>query len=67
MNWHLIYTTTLYFQAAIIKGKLEENNIPVKLLNRQDSMYISVGEIELYVPVHLKDIAVSVMNETLKN
>lgn len=67
MNWHLLYTTSLYTQAAIIQGKLEENQIPVKILNRQDSMYISIGEIELYVPMHLKEIAMAVMNETLKN
>ena len=67
MNWHLLYTTTLYTQAAIIQGKLEKNDIPVKILNRQDSMYISIGEIELYVPVHLKDVALAVMNETLTN
>ena len=67
MNWHLLFTTSLYIQAAIIQGKLEENQIPVKILNRQDSMYISIGEIELYVPIHLKEIAMAVMNETLKN
>ncbi len=67
MNWHLLYTTSLYTQAAIIEGKLEENQIPVKILNRQDRMYISIGEIELYVPIHLKEIAMAVMNETLKN
>ena len=67
MNWHLVYTTTLYTSAAIIRGKLEENSIPVKMLNRQDSMYISIGEIEIYVPDHLKNIAAGVMNETLRN
>ena len=67
MNWYLLFTTSLYIQAAIIQGKLEENQIPVKILNRQDSMYISIGEIELYVPIHLKEIAMAVMNETLKN
>ena len=67
MNWYLLFTTSIYIQAAIIQGKLEENQIPVKILNRQDSMYISIGEIELYVPIHLKEIAMAVMNETLKN
>lgn len=67
MNWYLLYTTTLYTQAAIIRGKLEENNIPVKIINRQDSMYVSIGEIELYVPVLLKDLAMALINETLKN
>ena len=67
MNWHLLYTTSLYTSAAIMQGKLEENHIPVKIINRQDSMYISIGEIELYVPLHLKDVAMAVINETLKN
>jgi hypothetical protein len=55
-------------EAAIVKGKLEENEIPVQVLNKQDSMYtIAIGHYELYVPLHLKDIAVSVMNDSLKN
>lgn len=66
-NWHLIYTTTMYTSAAIIKGKLEGNQIPVKMLNRQDSMYLVFGQIELYVPIYLKDIAANVLNEALKN
>lgn len=67
MNWHLIYTTKMSTSAAIVQGKLQENDIPVKMLNRQDSMYLVFGEIELYVPVHLKDLAANVLNETLKN
>ena len=67
MNWHLIYTTQLSTSAAIVQGKLQENQIPVKMLNRQDSMYLVFGEIELYVPIHLKDLAANVLNETLKN
>lgn len=66
-NWHLIYTTTMYTSAAIVKGKLEGNQIPVKILNKQDSMYLVFGQIELYVPFHLKDIAANVLNEALKN
>lgn len=67
MNWHLIYSSKLSTSAAIVQGKLQENNIPVKMLNRQDSMYLVFGEIELYVPIHLKELATNVINETLKN
>ncbi len=68
MNWYLLYVTKQYMEAAIVKGKLEENEIPVQVLNKQDSMYtIAIGHYELYVPLHLKDIAVSVMNDSLKN
>ena len=68
MNWHLLYITKSYTEAAIIKGRLEENEIPVQVLNKQDSMYtIAIGHYELYVPVHLKEAANGIMNDTLKN
>ena len=66
-NWHLLYVTKLYTETAILKGRLEENEIPVQVLNKQDSMYIAIGHYELYVPVHLKELAVSVINDSLKN
>jgi len=66
-NWFLIYTTTQSFQAAIIQGKLEENNIPVIVLNRQDSSYLVFGEIEIYVPTGLKDIAKHLVDDALMN
>ena len=66
--WHLLYVTSLYTEAAIVKGRLEENEIPVQVLNKQDSMYtIAVGHYELYVPVYLKDLALSLVNDALKN
>lgn len=68
MNWHLLYVTRLYTEAAIVKGRLEENDIPVQVLNKQDSMYtIALGQYELYVPIHLKELAASLMNDALKN
>lgn len=36
-------------KAEIIKQMLEENNINVVLLNKQDSSYLMFGSIELYV------------------
>jgi hypothetical protein len=40
----------------------------VQVLNKQDSMYtIAIGHYELYVPVHLKDLAQSVINDGLEN
>jgi hypothetical protein len=68
MSWHLLYSTPRYTEAAIIQGKLEENHIPVQVLNKQDTMYnIALGEYELYVPTHLQDMARSLLNEALPN
>lgn len=50
--WIKIMSTTDRIYAEIIKGRLEENNIEVISLNKQDSMYVqfnSTVPIELYV------------------
>jgi len=61
-GWFKLYSTKNYLEASIIKGKLEDNNIQAVILNRQDSSYIVVGEIEIYVPLHLKDIALHLLD-----
>lgn len=55
--WFLLIRTPDSAKANIIKGMLEENRIRVMLLNKQDSSYLNFGDIELYVPAHLKDVA----------
>jgi hypothetical protein len=66
-DWFKLYSTKDYLEANIIKGKLEENNIQAVILNRQDSSYLVFGEIEIYVPLHLKDIALHLINNALLN
>ena len=66
-GWFRLYTTRSLPEASIIKGMLEENNIQVMLLNKMDSSYMSFGEIELYVPVHFKDIARHLIDKALMN
>ncbi|MGN6618090.1 MAG: putative signal transducing protein [Ilyomonas sp.] len=66
-NWFLLYSTQNLAEASIIKGMLEENEIRVVVLNKQDSSYLSFGEIEVYVPAHLKDIAKQLLNKALMN
>jgi hypothetical protein len=66
-GWFKLYSTRNYLEANIIKGKLEENDIRAVILNRQDSSYLVFGDIEIYVPVHLKDIALHLLNNALLN
>lgn len=66
-NWYLLYATRNLPEANIIKGMLEENNVPVMMVNKQSSTYIIFGDIELYVPVHLKDIARQLLDQGLAN
>jgi hypothetical protein len=66
-DWFKLYATTNQAEASIIKGMLEENNIPVFIMNKQDSSYLNFGEVEVYVPHNLKEIAQSLLNKTLMN
>ena len=67
-QWFKVYSTKLYTEAAIVAGKLEENNIPVQVLNKQDSMYnVAIGDHEIYVPVHLKELAINLLRNGIHN
>jgi len=66
-NWFLLLATQNLSEASIIKGMLEENSVPVLLVNKQDSSYLNFGDIELYVPSHLKDIAKHLIDQGLMN
>jgi len=66
-KWHFLYSTQSLSEATIIKGMLEENNVPVMLVNKQSSSYVNFGEIELYVPQLLKDIARHLIDQGLVN
>ncbi len=66
-NWFLLLATQNLSEASIVKGMLEENSVPVLLINKQDSSYLNFGDIELYVPSHLKDIAKHLVDQGLMN
>ncbi|HNE93158.1 MAG TPA: DUF2007 domain-containing protein [Chitinophagaceae bacterium] len=66
-NWYLLYSTRNMVEASILQGMLEENQIPVQLLNKLDSSYMAFGYIELYVPVHLKETAQLLLQNGLLN
>ncbi len=66
-EWIKLYTTRNYAEANIIKGMLEENNVTVVMMNKLDSSYLAFGYIDLYVPVHFKDLAKNLINKALMN
>ncbi len=51
-------------KAEIMKQMLEENNINVVLLNKQDSSYLMFGPIELYVNTEQLNQAKDLLNYT---
>ena len=48
-GWQQIYSTDKRHLIEIVKALLEENNIESFEVDKQDSTYITLGEIELYV------------------
>lgn len=66
-NWQKIFSTRVYAEAAIIKGMLEENQIPAQILNKQDSSYPMFGDIQIFVPAHLQVTAKELIDKTLLN
>ncbi|MBC7721069.1 MAG: DUF2007 domain-containing protein [Pedobacter sp.] len=66
-QWHLLYKTRSYAEASIVQGMLEENQIPVQVMNKQDSSYLNFGDIEIHVPINLKDVAKSLLEKALLN
>ena len=48
-NWEVLYGTRHPYKAEILKGVLGENEIQSVIVNKQDSAYLVIGEIEVYV------------------
>jgi hypothetical protein len=66
-NWCLLLRTDKYVDAEILRGLLEENQIPVVVVNKQDSSYVFLGDIEVYVPAHFRELARDLMGGSITN
>jgi len=66
-NWYLLLRTDKYIDAEILRGLLEENQIPVVVVNKQDSSYIFLGDIEVYVPPQFRELARDLMSGAITN
>ncbi|MFH1296618.1 MAG: DUF2007 domain-containing protein [Bacteroidota bacterium] len=47
-RWVCLFANKILYKVEILKGLLEESDIPVVIINKQDSAYL-FGDIELYV------------------
>lgn len=48
-KWEKVYSAFSMQQAVIMRMMLEQNDIPAVVVNKQDSMYVMIGEVELHV------------------
>jgi hypothetical protein len=63
IKWICIYKSNNKFDAEVVKGNLESNQIPCVLLNKQDSSYISFGYVELHIPEEFKTQADAILKD----
>jgi hypothetical protein len=49
-NWQCIYISNLLHKIEIVRAILEGHDIKSVTVDKRDSSYIAVGDIELYVP-----------------
>ncbi len=64
-HWCKVYSTPDRVQAEILHGMLESNGIACTLVNRQDSNYIFLGEVELHVPADRSQDAFALIRHAL--
>ncbi|MFY7978831.1 MAG: DUF2007 domain-containing protein [Sediminibacterium sp.] len=62
-DWKKIFSTTQLAYATMVAGLLEEQGIPTNLLNKQDTSYVFLGEVELYTPFIFEEKALSIIAE----
>jgi hypothetical protein len=48
-KWEKVFSTNAVYQAEILRALLEKESIGCVIVNKQDSSYLSFGEIEVYV------------------
>ena len=47
--WEIVFRSRHLYQCEILKSVLADHDIPSVIINKQDSAYVMIGEIELYV------------------
>ncbi|HQV01063.1 MAG: DUF2007 domain-containing protein [Bacteroidia bacterium] len=50
-DWIKIYSSEQPYKCNFVKALLDEYNIPYQELNKIDSTVVTIGELEIFVPV----------------
>jgi putative signal transducing protein len=58
-----LFSSNQILEVEFLKTKLEEQNIGSHMINKQDSAYVMIGEVELYVDASNLERAQEIMKE----
>ena len=64
VEWSKVYTTSDRIEAGIVKSMLGDHDIPVVEMNKQDSAYVVIGEIDLMVPASCHEEALLLIKQS---
>lgn len=63
-EWVKVFQSPMLHQATIVQSILKENDIEAVILNQQDSSYITIGEIKVYVAPEDSAKAISIIEQS---
>jgi hypothetical protein len=61
-DWKKVFSSQQLALASMVVGILNENDIPAKSMNKKDSSYVFLGEVEVYVPANLYESSIQLIN-----
>ena len=61
-DWKKVFSSQQLSLASMVMGILNENDIPAKSMNKKDSSYVFLGEVEVYVPANLYESSIQLIN-----
>ena len=67
IHWIVFLSDTNITRLVMLQNLLEEQNIPVQILNKSDSVYPTLGESELYIDESRLSEAVELIKSNPEN
>ncbi len=62
-GWTLIYVNNQLHKTEIVRAVLEDEGIESVSMDKRDSSYISIGDIEVYVPEEYAELARTIIEK----
>ncbi|MGI9139378.1 MAG: DUF2007 domain-containing protein [Sediminibacterium sp.] len=62
-HWKKVFSSSQLALASMVAGILKEQQIQSSMLNKIDSSYVFLGEVEVYVSESDYDVAVQIVKE----
>lgn len=61
-DWEKVFSSQQLAIASMVMGILNENEIPAQSMNKKDSSYVFLGEVEIYVPADKYEVSMALIN-----